>query len=67
MIKIKLHKLIALVSIMFTTSRIGISGLILNLRAMIHYSQEDLVVIEFTGQGLSTRKVSKSEALAEDF
>ena len=26
---------------------------------MIHYSQEDLVVIEFTGQGLSIRKDSK--------
>ncbi len=33
---------------------------------MIHYCQEDLVIIEFTGQGTHTRKDSKSEALAED-
>ena len=37
------------------------------LLVMIHYCQEDLVVIEFTGQGPRTRKDSKSEALAEDF
>ena len=34
---------------------------------MKHHCQEDLVVIEFTGQGPSNRKESKSEALAEDF
>ena len=32
---------------------------------MIHYSQEDLVVIEFTDQGPSTK--SEDLALAEDF
>ena len=37
------------------------------IEGMIHYCQEDLVVIEFTGQGPRTRKDSKSEALAEDF
>ena len=36
-------------------------------RAMIHYCQEDLVVIEFTGQSPSTRNDSKSEANASDF
>ena len=35
--------------------------------SIIHYCQEDLGVIQFTGQGPSTRKDSKSEALAEDF
>ena len=39
----------------------------ISLAVLIHYSQEDLVVIEFTGQGPSTRKASKSEALANDF
>ena len=34
---------------------------------MIHYCQEDFVVIEITGQSPSIRKYSKSEALAEDF
>ncbi len=33
---------------------------------MINYCQRELVVIEITGQGPSTRK-KKSEALAEDF
>ena len=37
------------------------------IELMIHYCQEDLVVIEFTGQGPSTRIESKSKALAEDF
>ena len=34
---------------------------------MTHYSQEDLVVIEFIDQGPSIKKRIKSEALAEDF
>ena len=34
---------------------------------MIRYCQEDLVVIDFTGQGPSTRKESKSKALFEEF
>ena len=36
------------------------------LLAMIHYCQEDFVVIKITGKNLSIRKYSKSEALAED-
>ena len=34
---------------------------------MIHYCQEDFVVIENTGKSPSIRKYSKSEALAKDF
>ena len=34
---------------------------------MIHYSQEDLVVIEFTDQGRVLEKTQKFDALAEDF
>ena len=37
------------------------------MKGMIHYCQEDFVVIEITGKSPSIRKYSKSEALAEDF
>ena len=39
----------------------------LSHRVMIHYCQEDFVVIEITSKSPSIRKYSKSEALAEDF
>ena len=36
-------------------------------RVMIHYCQEDFVVIEITGKSPSVRKYYKCKALAEDF
>ena len=36
-------------------------------KGMIHYCQEDFVVIEITGKSLNIRKHSKSEALAKDY
>ena len=38
-----------------------------NNEVMIHYCQEDFVVIEITGKSPTIRKYSKSKALAEDF
>ena len=45
----------------------GTFSCVFNVSSGCHYCQSDLVVIEFTGRGLRTRKESKSSGKASDF